>query len=147
MEGYCNVYTHSSLWIRPTRPDRYNAKMVYTTIYYTLYSRKFKGGIYHDGHLAITYGGQLLYLQTLLLLSSPSNFIKCVLSLLRGLKSCTYRLLCSKQVAVIICTDCTKWSRPIQRYNNSPSMHDSQNGHYAHDSIRQCSQKETQFPV
>ena len=30
MEGDCNVYAHSSLWMRPTRPDRYNAKMVYT---------------------------------------------------------------------------------------------------------------------
>ena len=29
MEGDCNVYAHSSLWMRPTRPDRYNAKMVY----------------------------------------------------------------------------------------------------------------------
>ena len=27
MEGDCNVYAHSSLWMRPTRPDRYNAKM------------------------------------------------------------------------------------------------------------------------
>ena len=30
MEGDCNVHAHSSLWMRPTRPDRYNAKMVYT---------------------------------------------------------------------------------------------------------------------
>ena len=29
MEGDCNVYAHSSLWMHPTRPDRYNAKMVY----------------------------------------------------------------------------------------------------------------------
>ena len=29
-EGDCNVYAHSSLWMRPTRPDWYNAKMVYT---------------------------------------------------------------------------------------------------------------------
>ena len=29
MEGDCNVYAHSSLWMRPTRPDRYNVKMVY----------------------------------------------------------------------------------------------------------------------
>ena len=28
--GDCNVYAHSSLWMRPTLPDRYNAKMVYT---------------------------------------------------------------------------------------------------------------------
>ena len=32
MEGDCNVYAHSSLWMRPTRPDRYNAKMVYSMI-------------------------------------------------------------------------------------------------------------------
>ena len=30
MEGDYNVYVHSSLWMRPTRPDRYNAKMVYS---------------------------------------------------------------------------------------------------------------------
>ena len=30
MEGDCNVYTQSSLWMRPTRPDRYNMRMVYT---------------------------------------------------------------------------------------------------------------------
>ena len=29
MEGDCNVYAHSSLWMRPTQPDRYNAKIVY----------------------------------------------------------------------------------------------------------------------
>ena len=28
--GECNVHAHSSLWMRPTRPDRYNAKMVYS---------------------------------------------------------------------------------------------------------------------
>ena len=32
MEGDCNVYARSSLWMRPTRPDRYNAKMVYTIV-------------------------------------------------------------------------------------------------------------------
>ena len=29
MEGDCNVYAHSTLWMRPTRPDRYNMRMVY----------------------------------------------------------------------------------------------------------------------
>ena len=29
MEGNCNVYAHSSVWMRPTRPDRYNMRMVY----------------------------------------------------------------------------------------------------------------------
>ena len=33
MEGDCNVYAHSSLWMCPTRPDRYNAKMVYRTLF------------------------------------------------------------------------------------------------------------------
>ena len=33
MEGDCNVYAHSSLWMHPTRPDRYNAKMVYKELY------------------------------------------------------------------------------------------------------------------
>ena len=32
MEGDCNVYAHTSLWMRPTWPDRYNAKMVYWLI-------------------------------------------------------------------------------------------------------------------
>ena len=31
MEGDCNVYAHFSLWMRPTRPDRYNMRMVYLT--------------------------------------------------------------------------------------------------------------------
>ena len=35
MEGDCNVYAHSSLWMRPTRPDRYNMRMVYTFLYYS----------------------------------------------------------------------------------------------------------------
>ena len=32
MEGDCNVYAHSSLWMRPTRPDRYNMRMVYRSV-------------------------------------------------------------------------------------------------------------------
>ena len=32
MEGDCNVYAHSSLWMRPTQPDQYNAKMVYDSM-------------------------------------------------------------------------------------------------------------------
>ena len=31
MEGGCNVYVHSSLWMRPTGEWSINAKMVYTT--------------------------------------------------------------------------------------------------------------------
>ena len=31
MEGDCNVYAHSSLWLRPTGEWSINAKMVYTT--------------------------------------------------------------------------------------------------------------------
>ena len=34
MEGDCNVYAHSSLWMRPTRPDRYNMRMVYTDFHH-----------------------------------------------------------------------------------------------------------------
>ena len=30
MEGDCNVYAHSSLWMRPTGEWSINAKMVYT---------------------------------------------------------------------------------------------------------------------
>ena len=36
----CNVYAHSSLWIHPTRPDRYNAKMVYRLLDRPLKSQK-----------------------------------------------------------------------------------------------------------
>ena len=32
MEGDCYVYAHSSLWMCPTRPERYNAKMVYSLL-------------------------------------------------------------------------------------------------------------------
>ena len=32
MEGDCNVYAHSSLWMRPTGEWSINAKMVYTAI-------------------------------------------------------------------------------------------------------------------
>ena len=32
MEGDCNVYAHSSLWMRPTGEWSINAKMVYTPI-------------------------------------------------------------------------------------------------------------------
>ena len=31
MEGDCNVYAHSSLWMRPTGEWSINAKMVYRT--------------------------------------------------------------------------------------------------------------------
>ena len=32
MEGDGNVYAHSSLWMRPTRPDRYNMRIDYSHI-------------------------------------------------------------------------------------------------------------------
>ena len=38
MEGDCNVYAHSSLWMRPTRPDRYNMRMVYKHSFSKSYS-------------------------------------------------------------------------------------------------------------
>ena len=41
MEGDCNVYAHSSLWMYPTRPDRYNAKMIYRA-----YARAFQPATY-----------------------------------------------------------------------------------------------------
>ena len=34
MEGDCNVYAHSSLWMRPTGEWSINAKMVYRIIYH-----------------------------------------------------------------------------------------------------------------
>ena len=33
MEGDCNVYAHSSLWMRPTGEWSINAKMVYFIFY------------------------------------------------------------------------------------------------------------------
>ena len=38
--------------------------------------RKFKGGICRVGHLAVTYGRELLYLRNFSQLSLPSNFVK-----------------------------------------------------------------------
>ena len=34
MEGVCNVYAHSSLWMRPTGEWSINAKMVYAFMHY-----------------------------------------------------------------------------------------------------------------
>ena len=53
-------------------------------------SRKFKGGICCGSHLAITYGGQLLYLWIFLWLSPPNNFVKPELPFPQGLKSRTH---------------------------------------------------------
>ena len=49
--------------------------------------RKFKGGICCGGHLAATYGGELLYLRNFSKLSPPSNFVKRELPFSCGLKS------------------------------------------------------------
>ena len=53
-------------------------------------ARKFKGGICCGGHLAVTNGGELLYLWIFLQLSPPNNFVKPKLPFPRGLKSCTH---------------------------------------------------------
>ena len=45
MEGDCNVYAHSSLWMRPTRPDRYNAKMVYYSVFMSDFTHS---AVWHD---------------------------------------------------------------------------------------------------
>ena len=52
-------------------------------------SRKFKGGICCGGHLAVTYGGELLYLPIFLQLSPPNKFAERELPFQRGLKSRT----------------------------------------------------------
>ena len=57
-------------------------------------TRKFKGGISRGSHLAITYGGDLLYLWMFLLLSPPSNFVQRILPFSRGLKSRTHLGYC-----------------------------------------------------
>ena len=51
------------------------------------YPRKFKGGICCGGHLAVTYGGELLYIRIFSQLSPPSNFVKRELPFSRGLWS------------------------------------------------------------
>ena len=40
MEGDCNVYAHSSLWMRPTGEWSINAKMVYSKLF-----KELKNGI------------------------------------------------------------------------------------------------------
>ena len=59
-------------------------------------------GICCGGHLAVEYGGELLYLRIFLELSPPRNFFKCEL-----LKLCThigYRAVNH----TIMCADCAK---------------------------------------
>ena len=77
-----------------------------------LETRKFKGRICCGGHLAVTYGSELLYLRIFSSLSLPSNFIKRMLPFLCGLKSRThvgYHTV--KLAATIMCTDHAEWLR------------------------------------
>ena len=57
---------------------------------YAFESRKFKGGICCCGHLAVTYGGELLYLWIFSLLSPPNNFVERELPFPLGFKSRTH---------------------------------------------------------
>ena len=59
------------------------------TVFYYLMSTQgnLKGEC--GGHLAITYGGELLYLRIFLSLGPPNNFVKCELPFSHGLKSRT----------------------------------------------------------
>ena len=81
-------------------------------------ARKFKGGICGGSHLAVTYGGELLYLRIFSSISPPS---KRELPFLRGLKSRTHNGYCAVNHAItIMCADRAECSRHIRRYNNSP---------------------------
>ena len=64
--------------------------------------KEFKGGICCGGHLAIMYGGDLLYLWNFLYLSPPSNFVWHELPYLRGLKSRTHVGYCAVNHTVMI---------------------------------------------
>ena len=69
-------------------------------------ARKYKGGICCRGHLAVTYGGELLYLQILLYLSPPSKY---ELPLLQAIKSCTHNDYSAvNHVVTMMCIDHAK---------------------------------------
>ena len=90
--------------------------------YYVWIPRKLKGGIGCGGHLAVTYGGELIYLRIFSYPSPPNHFVERKLPFLRELKSRThidYRTV--NRTVMIMCADCTEWSCQIRRYNNSPS--------------------------
>ena len=52
--------------------------VVFNIKIYLFTPRKFKEGICCGGHLAVTYGGELLYLRIFLKLNPPSNFVSCL---------------------------------------------------------------------
>ena len=90
-----------------------------------LIPRKFKRGICRGGHLAITYGGELLNLLIFSYIvfcsySLPNNFVRRELPFRCGLKSRTHIGYCTVNHAVtIMCPDRAEWLRQILRYNNS----------------------------
>ena len=77
--------------------------------------RKFKRGICCGGHLAITYGGELLYLQIFLLLSPPSNFVERELPFPHVLKSHAHIDYRAVNHAIIMCADRAKSEVTITR--------------------------------
>ena len=77
------------------------------------HTRKFKEGICCGGHLAVTSGGELLYLQIFLSLSPLNNFVTCELPFSRGLKIMHANCLSRGESRSNEC------SRQIRRYNNS----------------------------
>ena len=82
--------------------------------------KKFKGGIWCGGHLAVSYGGELLYLRIFSELSLPYSFVKRELPFLYGLKLRTqigYRVV--NHAVTIMCADRAERLRQIQMYNNS----------------------------
>ena len=77
--------------------------------------KKFKEGVCCGTHLAVTYGGKLLYLQIFLKLSPQNNF---ELPFPREFKSCTHRMV--NPLVTIMCADHAEWLPKIWRYNNLP---------------------------
>ena len=105
--------------------------------------RNFKGGISRGGHLAVTFR-RVSYCTIGFFVAKPTKQFHsvCVVFLAWTYTShmhLGYRVV-TNHAAMIICGDCTEWLRKIQRYNNSPSMHNRQNGRHSH-SVTQWSKR------
>ena len=75
-------------------------------------SKEIQGGICCSSHLAVTYGGELLYLRIFSLLSPPRNFVKRELLFPHGLQSgmhIGYRVM--NRAITIMCSDRAEWSK------------------------------------
>ena len=83
MEGDCNVYAHSSLWMRPTRPDRYNAKMVYCSAPNPAWSRQCENGLlfcHFESELLKVISALVRLIVTIVNIPHSRNFmVRCLL--------------------------------------------------------------------